>query len=115
MTRRVHRIVLVAWVIAIVPATGEQASNLRAEGPRARQQTAAAGRTLTLPDVPYRYAELELPPHFADSLATLGFDASAGELPPPAPSPPKAQRKTTAAARDRRRTRRGERRRRGRA
>jgi 23S rRNA pseudouridine955/2504/2580 synthase len=57
----------------------------------------------------------ELPAHFAESLDTLGFDASAGdafalEQPKPAASP---QRKAAAAAKARRRERRGERRARG--
>ena len=57
----------------------------------------------------------ELPAHFAESLATLGFDKMAGdalpiEQPRPAASP---QRKAAAAAKARRRERRGERRARG--
>jgi 23S rRNA pseudouridine955/2504/2580 synthase len=59
----------------------------------------------------------ELPPHFAESLATLGFEASAGDALPldhkAAPSPEAKQRKVAAAARSRRRERRGERRARG--
>lgn len=56
-----------------------------------------------------------LPPHFAESLATLGFDAGAGDALPleelkPVASP---QRKAAAAAKQRRRERRGERRARG--
>jgi 23S rRNA pseudouridine955/2504/2580 synthase len=57
----------------------------------------------------------DLPAHFEDTLATLGFDENAGDaLPlkqqPPAGSP---QRKVAAAAKARRRERRGERRARG--
>jgi 23S rRNA pseudouridine955/2504/2580 synthase len=57
----------------------------------------------------------ELPAHFAESLATLGFDAGLGDALPlekakPASSP---QRKVAAAAKQRRRERRGERRARG--
>jgi 23S rRNA pseudouridine955/2504/2580 synthase len=57
----------------------------------------------------------EVPQHFAESLATLGFDAAAGdalplEQPRPAASP---DRKAAAAAKQRRRERRGERRARG--
>jgi 23S rRNA pseudouridine955/2504/2580 synthase len=57
----------------------------------------------------------ELPQHFAESLATLGFEAAAGdalplEQPRPAASP---ERKAAAAAKQRRRERRGERRARG--
>jgi 23S rRNA pseudouridine955/2504/2580 synthase len=57
----------------------------------------------------------ELPPHMAESLATLGFELMHGEsmpLDPPKPSqsPEAKQRKVSAAARDRRRGRRGERR-----
>jgi 23S rRNA pseudouridine955/2504/2580 synthase len=57
----------------------------------------------------------ELPPHFAESLATLGFDAGSGdalalEPPNPASAP---NRKAAAAAKARRRERRGERRARG--
>ena len=57
----------------------------------------------------------ELPPHFAESLATLGFDASAGDaLPLEQPSPVAGpSRKVAAAAKARRRERRGERRSRG--
>jgi 23S rRNA pseudouridine955/2504/2580 synthase len=60
-----------------------------------------------------------LPPHFAETLASLGFDEAAGDLPLDAPNPadtPEAKRRAaTAAARDRRKQRRGERRNRGRA
>ena len=57
----------------------------------------------------------KLPPHFAETLATLGFEVEAGdalslERPKPAASP---QRKVAAAAKARRRERRGERRARG--
>jgi 23S rRNA pseudouridine955/2504/2580 synthase len=57
----------------------------------------------------------ELPPHFAESLTTLGFDPSAADelalaRPRPAGSP---QRKVAAAAKARRQARRGERRARG--
>jgi 23S rRNA pseudouridine955/2504/2580 synthase len=60
----------------------------------------------------------ELPAHFAESLATLGFDARAGDalpLDPPsgAQSQQAQQRRTAAAAKARRRERRGERRARG--
>jgi len=55
--------------------------------------------------------------HFAESLAGLGFDVAAGDLPPDTqtrPRAPGARSKTvTAAAKDRRRARRGERRKRG--
>ena len=57
----------------------------------------------------------ELPPHIAESLATLGFELMHGESmpldqPKPSQSPEAKQRKVSAAARDRRRGRRGERR-----
>jgi 23S rRNA pseudouridine955/2504/2580 synthase len=58
----------------------------------------------------------ELPPHIAESLATLGFDPLAGDSLPmdkPPPSPAAKQRKVAAAAKARRRERRGERRARG--
>jgi 23S rRNA pseudouridine955/2504/2580 synthase len=58
----------------------------------------------------------ELPGHFAESMASLGFDASIGDVPPETAKPsaaPAKQRKAAAAARERRRERRGERRRRG--
>src|SRR5689334_23754794 len=59
----------------------------------------------------------ELPPHFAESLATLGFEAVVGDALPlehKAPASPEAkQRKLAAAAKSRRRERRGERRARG--
>ncbi len=60
----------------------------------------------------------ELPVHIAESLATLGFEAAAGDHLPlerarPAQSAEAQQRRTSAAARDRRRARRGERRSRG--
>jgi 23S rRNA pseudouridine955/2504/2580 synthase len=59
----------------------------------------------------------ELPTHIFESLATLGFDASAGNALPlehkPPPSPAAKQRKVAAAAKARRRERRGERRSRG--
>ena len=50
----------------------------------------------------------ELPAHFAESLATLGFDATLGDRPPPM-----VQRPQRRAAKPRRETRRGERRSRG--
>jgi 23S rRNA pseudouridine955/2504/2580 synthase len=59
----------------------------------------------------------ELPAHIAESLATLGFDPSAGDALPlehkAAPSAEAKQRKLAAAAKSRRRERRGERRARG--
>ena len=58
----------------------------------------------------------ELPHHFAESLATLGFSPMAGDslpLEPPKASPEARQRKVAAAAKARRRERRGERRARG--
>ena len=59
----------------------------------------------------------ELPSHFAESLATLGFDPSAGDALPledkPMQSAEANQRKIAAAAKTRRRERRGERRARG--
>jgi 23S rRNA pseudouridine955/2504/2580 synthase len=59
------------------------------------------------------------PPHFAETLAGLGFDAAAGDLPldevKPSETPEGKRRAATAAARDRRKQRRGERRSRGRS
>jgi 23S rRNA pseudouridine955/2504/2580 synthase len=58
----------------------------------------------------------ELPAHFAESLATLGFSPMAGDSLPleqPKASPEAKQRKVAAAAKARRRERRGERRSRG--
>ncbi len=58
----------------------------------------------------------ELPHHFAESLATLGFDRVAGDvlpLEPPQDSAETKQRRVSAAAKARRRERRGERRARG--
>ena len=60
----------------------------------------------------------ELPAHFAESLATLGFQAMAGDMLPldtldPAKSPETKQRRVAAAAKARRRERKGERRARG--
>jgi 23S rRNA pseudouridine955/2504/2580 synthase len=58
----------------------------------------------------------ELPTHFAESLATLGFDVSAGDaLPVQSAQPPAGaqSRRAAAAAKTRRRERRGERRSRG--
>jgi 23S rRNA pseudouridine955/2504/2580 synthase len=59
----------------------------------------------------------ELPSHFAESLATLGFEASSGDALPleekPVQSAEAKQRKIAAAAKSRRRERRGERRARG--
>jgi len=58
----------------------------------------------------------ELPPHIAESLATLGFDPLAGDslpLEPPKASPEAKHRRIAAAAKTRRRERRGERRSRG--
>ena len=56
----------------------------------------------------------DLPPHFAESLAMLGFDITAGDaLPLAQPKKASPQRKVAAAAKQRRRERRGERRARG--
>ena len=60
----------------------------------------------------------ELPPHFAESLATLGFDRMAGEMlpldnPDPAKSPEVKARRVAAAAKTARKARKGERRSRG--
>jgi len=60
----------------------------------------------------------ELPAHFSESLATLGFDPLAGdrlplEQPKRSATPEAKRRKVAAAARSRRRERRGERRSRG--
>ena len=59
----------------------------------------------------------ELPAHFSESLAMLGFNPMAGDSMPlemkPAPSREATQRKVAAAAKSRRRERRGERRARG--
>jgi 23S rRNA pseudouridine955/2504/2580 synthase len=59
----------------------------------------------------------ELPAHFAESLATLGFSPMAGDAMPMEPSAPASreakQRKAAAAAKAKRRERRGERRSRG--
>jgi 23S rRNA pseudouridine955/2504/2580 synthase len=60
----------------------------------------------------------EPPPHFAETLAGLGFEMAAGDLPldeiKPSETPEGKRRAATAAARDRRKQRRGERRSRGR-
>ena len=61
-------------------------------------------------------ATAELPTHFAESLATLGFDPLAGDslsLEQPKAAADAKQRKIAAAAKARRRERRGERRSRG--
>jgi len=58
----------------------------------------------------------ELPQHFAESLATLGFEPMAGDMLPidrPAPDPAARKHAASAAAKSRRRARRGERRARG--
>ena len=60
----------------------------------------------------------ELPPHFAETLATLGFEPMAGDMlpldrPDPAKSPEIKERRAAAAAKARRRDRKGERRSRG--
>ena len=62
--------------------------------------------------------QAELPPHFAESLATLGFDRLAGDMlpldePDPAKSPVVKARRVAAAAKTARRARKGERRARG--
>jgi 23S rRNA pseudouridine955/2504/2580 synthase len=60
----------------------------------------------------------ELPPHFAESLSTLGFEPMAGDMlpmdkPDPKMSPEVKERRVAAAAKARRRERKGERRARG--
>jgi 23S rRNA pseudouridine955/2504/2580 synthase len=62
--------------------------------------------------------QAELPPHFEESLATLGFDRLAGDMlpldePDPAKSPEVKARRAAAAAKTARRSRKGERRARG--
>ena len=62
--------------------------------------------------------QAELPAHFAESLATLGFDRMAGDMlpldePDPAKSPEVKARRAAAAAKTARRSRKGERRARG--
>ncbi len=64
--------------------------------------------------------QAELPAHFAESLATLGFDRLAGDMlpldePDPAKSPEVKARRVAAAAKSARRARKGERRARGQA
>ena len=54
----------------------------------------------------------ELPSHFAESLATIGFDTAAGGV-EPVKAPASGNRRVAAAAKARRRERRGERRARG--
>lgn len=72
---------------------------------------------VTSPDGTIIEASAELPPHFAESMATLGFDQAAADIRPPvgegSASAQAKQRKTSAAAKARRRERRGERRTRG--
>ena len=60
----------------------------------------------------------DLPPHMAETLATLGFEQMAGDMlpmerPKPSATPEAKQRRISAAAKTRRRERRGERRSRG--
>ncbi len=60
----------------------------------------------------------ELPAHFAETLATLGFEAIAGDMlpmdkPDPARTPQVKERRVAAAAKARRKERKGERRSRG--
>jgi 23S rRNA pseudouridine955/2504/2580 synthase len=60
----------------------------------------------------------ELPPHFNESLATLGFDRMAGEMlpldnPDPAKLPETKAKRAAAAAKSARKARKGERRSRG--
>ena len=64
--------------------------------------------------------QADLPPHFAESLATLGFDRLAGDMlpldaPDPAKSPQVKARRVAAAAKSARKARKGERRARGQA
>jgi 23S rRNA pseudouridine955/2504/2580 synthase len=61
-------------------------------------------------------ATAELPAHFAESLAMLGFEPLAGDMlpmDPPKPGPEVKRKQVAAAAKTRRRERRGERRSRG--
>jgi 23S rRNA pseudouridine955/2504/2580 synthase len=61
----------------------------------------------------------ELPEHFADSMANLGFDLELGDLPLDevkySETPEGKRKATSAAAKERRKSRKGERRGRGRA
>src|SRR3712207_319401 len=56
----------------------------------------------------------ELPAHFAETMANLGFDPAAGELPLDEPARAAPGKRSAAAAKERRQARRGERRSRGR-
>jgi 23S rRNA pseudouridine955/2504/2580 synthase len=67
---------------------------------------------IALPDGGVLDAKAELPPHFAETLATLGFDARDADLPDPAPLPEKPKRRRLSSATSG--NRRGERRARGR-
>jgi len=57
----------------------------------------------------------EPPQHFAETMANLGFDPAAGDLPLDEPKPAPAGKRAAAAAKERRQARRGERRSRGRS
>ena len=57
----------------------------------------------------------DLPPHFAETMANLGFDPAVGDLPLDERPPPPAGKRAAAAAKERRQARRGERRSRGRS
>ena len=82
--------------------------------------SSVAGRSAHGPSRPKGVIDVtaDLPPHLAETLATLGFEQMAGDMlpldrPKPSQTPAAKQRKVSAAARDRRRERRGERRSRG--
>lgn len=67
---------------------------------------------IALPDGGILDVTAELPPHFAETLASLGFDPALGDAPTPKAAPARRARRATGPASG---TRRGERRSRGRA
>jgi cytochrome c peroxidase len=68
MNAYIGRLVLSTWVVAAIAAAHEGV-NAGAAG-RGGQHAARSARTLRLPVTPYRYAELVLPSHFTESVAS---------------------------------------------
>ena len=62
MTPRVHRLVAVVAACGLALTASEWTAKIRAQAGKAA--VASTSRTLRLPHVPYRYADIELPAHF---------------------------------------------------
>src|SRR5262245_26281102 len=68
---------LAGYVLALAGVGIDSTPNLNAQS---AQKPASTARTLRLPEVPYRYSDPELPPHFAQNGA-MRFDNTPADNP----------------------------------